>query len=86
MDDEDWYDYDNEYDALDDDEAALCPECGAAIYADLDHCPECGHWLTEADRRAMETDRSISGRVKLAAVVLLVALLVFVLVGGFLLF
>jgi predicted nucleic acid-binding Zn ribbon protein len=79
--DEDWYD--GEDDDLDEQELAPCPECGAPIELDAEKCHECGYWILETDRPAMGTDRSISGRLKLAAIVLLVVLLTFVFVGGF---
>ncbi|MGD9636171.1 MAG: hypothetical protein AB7U97_23015, partial [Pirellulales bacterium] len=41
---------DSEFDDTDSDDAIPCPDCGADIYADLDCCPRCGYWLTDADR------------------------------------
>jgi len=83
-DDEDWYDdEDDSVDAsLDAQEVVPCPECGAGIEIDAEKCPECGFWILEADRRLMQSDRSVAGRLKLAAVILLVLLLSFAMLGG----
>ena len=79
-DEEDWSEtgdgYDSDYESDEDgdadaDDATPCPECGAAIYADLDHCPRCGHWLTDADRARGETGLFASRRVRLIAALLL---------------
>lgn len=83
LDDEDWYD--DEDDELDD-QTWPCPECGADVSSVAEMCPQCGYWLTEADQRAIGSDRSFSGRLKRSVLVLLVALLVFALIGGFMLF
>ena len=68
-DDEDWYDDGSDLD----DATAPCPECGTEIYADLDHCPQCGHWLTDADHRTQDRDTGFfsSRRVRLVAIVML---------------
>jgi uncharacterized paraquat-inducible protein A len=68
-----------------DDDTAPCPECGTQIYADLDHCPKCGHWLTDADHRALDRDTGFfsSRRVRLVALVMLAAF-VFALLAGIL--
>ena len=69
-DDEDWYD-DEDPAAERDGHSLPCPECGTAIYADVDHCPQCGHWLTDADRRSLDRDHFPSRRVRIVAIVLL---------------
>jgi len=81
-DDEDWYD-DEDDDQLDEEEVAPCPECGAPIDVDAERCAECGYWVLELDRQEMRAARSTAGRLKFAAVVLLVVLLGFALLGGF---
>lgn len=76
-DDEDWYD-----DADHDDLAAVpCPECGAAIYADLDHCPKCGYWLIDDDHRTRDPGLFKSRGVRIVAAALLV-IFVLALVAG----
>jgi predicted nucleic acid-binding Zn ribbon protein len=81
-DDEDWYD--DEDDQPEDEPEAACPECGAAIYLGAEMCPECGYWLTEADRRAVQPGASRSLWIKIAAVVALIAFVtVFVLAVAF---
>ncbi len=69
-DEEDWSETGADGDDPDDD-AIPCPDCGADIYADLDHCPRCGHWLTDADRAAGETGLFATRRVRLIAAALL---------------
>jgi predicted nucleic acid-binding Zn ribbon protein len=79
-DDEDWCDEDDQPD----ERVASCPECGATIYADAEMCPKCGHWLSEADRRAIETGIVRSLWFKIAVVVVLIAFVtVFVLAIAF---
>ena len=75
-DEEDWSETGGDYGDDADDSAATfpCPECGAAIYEDLDHCPSCGHWLTDADRHP-------SRRTRLIAAVLLAIFLLAVIAG-----
>lgn len=72
---EDWSEAGSGYDSADDDQdgddTLPCPQCGAEIYADLDHCPRCGHWFTDADRSAHETGLFASRRVRLIAAALL---------------
>jgi uncharacterized membrane protein YvbJ len=77
-DDEDWYDDDT----ADPDASVPCPECGAAIYDDSDHCPKCGHWLTDADRRTLGTGSGPSRRVRLVAILMIVIFLVTLLLAG----
>lgn len=79
-DDEDWYDDEGESADLDDD-AISCPECGAEIYADLDHCPKCGYWLSDDDRRTRTPGLFQSRGVKIVALALLV-LFVLALIAG----
>jgi len=66
---EDWYD--DEDDASDSD-SVPCPECGTAIYADLDHCPQCGHWLSDADHRVHDTSQFSYRRVRIVALIMLI--------------
>ena len=70
-DDEDWYD--DESADLDADDTVPCPECGTAIYADLDHCPKCGHWLTDDDHRTLDRGAGLfsSRRVRIVAIILI---------------
>jgi ribosomal protein S27AE len=79
-DDEDWYDGE---DSDLDDATATCPECGAEIYADLDHCPQCGHWLTDADHRTQDCGTGFfsSRRVRLVALVMLASFVLALLLG-----
>ena len=72
-DDEDWYDEDT---GLEDSHSAPCPECGAAVYDDLDHCAQCGYWITDADHRALDRGHFRSRRVRYVALgILLIFLL-----------
>ncbi len=86
-DDEDWSetggDYEDEFadDDPDDSDTVPCPECGAEIYADLDHCPQCGCWLTDADGRSLETGLFASHRVRLVAAILLAIFVLGLLAG-----
>ena len=67
-------DADADHDDADDyreDESFPCPECRAEIYPDLDRCPQCGRWLTDADREPGETGMFASRRVSRIAAVLL---------------
>lgn len=74
--DEDWYDDDlgdDDRDAdVSDDDSTPCPECGVEIFADLDHCPNCGHWLTDADRPSSGTGLFAAHRVRWIALALLI--------------
>jgi predicted nucleic acid-binding Zn ribbon protein len=48
---EDEWDDDDDQDSDDGDNATVpCPRCGASIYEDTPRCPECGWYLTDADR------------------------------------
>jgi uncharacterized paraquat-inducible protein A len=93
---DDGEDYDSGYNAdgdsddpadddSDSDDTIACPNCRAAIYADLDHCPRCGHWFTEADRASGETGLFATRRVRLIAAALL-AIFVFSLLAELVLF
>lgn len=90
-DDEDWsetggdQDADGEFDDSDSDETITCPNCHADIYTDLDHCPRCGHWFTDADRAARETGLFATRHVRLIAAALL-AIFVFSLLAELILF
>ena len=72
IDDEDWYDDDDESDEA---EAAHCPECGQPVYDFSDKCPACGYWLSAADRRAMWSGESKPAWLKITALVVLIILL-----------
>jgi hypothetical protein len=78
-DDEVWYD--DEDDDFEDADASPCPECGAEIYDDADHCSKCGHWLTDADRRTRVPGLFQSRGVRIVAIIIL-AISVFVLLAG----
>jgi hypothetical protein len=86
-DEEDWSetggDYEDEFVDVDsnDVDAVPCPECGAEIYSDLDHCPQCGHWLTDADHAACGTGLFASHRVRLIAAILLAIFVLGLLAG-----
>lgn len=86
-DEEDWSETGSDGDDYDsdDDETITCPDCRADIYADLDHCPRCGHWFTDADRAARETGLFATRRVRLIAAALL-AIFVFSLLAELVLF
>lgn len=79
--DEDWYD--DEDDELDEQEAARCPECGGPVHVVTNKCPECGYWLTEADRRAMWSGMSQPRGVRIVAAIMLVIFVALLLFGGF---
>jgi hypothetical protein len=82
-DEEDWSEAgDDDGDDFDPSDAVPCPQCGAELYDDADHCHQCGHWLSEADLRAGSPGRFDSRGVKLVAVGLLVAFLVSLLMFG----
>ena len=80
-DEEDWSDTGDEYDDTDDVDTLPCPECGSEIYADLDHCPRCGHWLTDADHAGRGTGLFASHLVRLIAAVLLAIFVLGLLAG-----
>jgi hypothetical protein len=77
-DDEDWYDDED----TGSDDAAPCPECGTAIYDDLDHCPQCGYWITDADHRSLDRGHYPTRRVRIVAVVILVIFVIALLASG----
>ena len=77
IDDEHWND--GEDDDVENAAAIPCPECGAELFDDADHCHRCGHWLSEADRRAMWSGTQRPAWIKWVAVVMLTAF-----VGGLL--
>jgi uncharacterized paraquat-inducible protein A len=75
--DEDWAD--------DDDEVALCPECGGPIHGLTDKCPRCGYWLTETDQRSLRPGLSKPLWLRITAAILLLAFLFTLLaIGNFL--
>ncbi len=88
-DDHDSNGYDSDADNLDDadpDEDSIpCPECGIDVYADLDHCPRCGHWLTDSESESRETGLFATRRVRLIAAALLAIFLFSLLAELFLL-
>jgi hypothetical protein len=89
-DEEDWSetDGDESEEAFDDDadsDSIPCPACGRDLYADLDHCPSCGHWLTDADREPRGTGLFATHRVRLIALALLVIFILTLLTELFLL-
>jgi uncharacterized protein (DUF983 family) len=79
--DEDWPNEIDDPDA-DDDQSAICPECGGHMFLGADKCPACGYWLSAADRRALGTDSSQPRLIKIVAVVVLVVMLVTMLLTG----
>ena len=62
----------DEYEDDSDSDTIPCPACGVEIYADLDHCPRCGHWLTDADRPSTGTGLFATHRVRQIALALLI--------------
>ncbi len=76
IDDEDWYDEDQDADEQEEPEAAHCPECNGPVYEYTDKCPACGYWLTEADRRRLRLSESKPKWVLITAAVILTILLV----------
>lgn len=98
-DEEDWSETgDDDFDPNDDDsadaaeddgpdsgETVSCPSCHADVYADLDDCPRCGHWFTDADRAVRETGLFATRRVRMIAAALL-AVFVFSLLAELVLF
>ncbi|MEO1497541.1 MAG: zinc ribbon domain-containing protein [Planctomycetota bacterium] len=65
---------DDAYDDFDEDseleELIVCPECRAELHADAEACPECGYWITEADRSAAWNAGSTTGVIKTIGFVL----------------
>lgn len=41
-------------------ECGPCPDCGAEIDVEAEMCPECGYWLTTAERHNLWDGRSRS--------------------------
>jgi hypothetical protein len=80
---EDWYDDPDGDDDLGDHESPPCPECGEPVPAIADRCPECGYWITDADRRAMWAGESNPMWMKITAVVLLALILASIALGVF---
>jgi uncharacterized paraquat-inducible protein A len=78
-DEEDWSETDDDLAAA---EAVSCPECGAAIYDDLDHCPRCNYWLTDADHQALDGGYFSSRRVRLVALFVLIVFVIVLLAGS----
>lgn len=78
-DDEDWYDDPDEEPGAS--EGGRCPECGGVIYDVVEMCPACGYWLTEADRQATWSSEARPAWVKLTAVLVLAAFLIWLLVA-----
>jgi hypothetical protein len=73
IDDEDWYDEDDNEDP-DEAETGHCPECRGPVYELTDKCPACGYWLTQADRRLLWSSESKPKWVLLTATVILAIL------------
>lgn len=85
--DEDWADVEQEwsYDGGEEVEVA-CPECRSKIYQFVDKCPKCGYWLTAADRRKLRPGESRPAWQSLTAVIIILAFLICLLMGGFAIF
>ena len=73
IDDEDWYDKDND-EGPDEAETGHCPECHGPVYEFTDKCPACGYWLTVSDRRRLWSGSSKPKWVLITAGVILVVL------------
>jgi ribosomal protein L37E len=89
MTNENWDDEDawaDDEDDLDENESANCPECGQTVHSAADKCPNCGYWLSDADRRAMWSGESKPMWLRVTAWVVLVAFLFTLLAVGFTLF
>lgn len=76
---EDWSETNDD---LEDSDPVPCPECGAEIYPDLDHCPVCGYWLTDADIRALGTGSPLSKTVRVVAIMMLAIFIAALVVGA----
>jgi hypothetical protein len=81
--DEDWYDDDDD---VGQDESAPCPECGGTVQSISDNCPQCGYWLSDADRRAMWTGMAKPLWLRVTAAIVLLAFLLSLLAIGVVLF
>jgi hypothetical protein len=89
MSNDDWDDEDawaDEEDELDENDSANCPECGQLVHSVADKCPNCGYWLSDADRRAMWSSESKPLWLRVTAWIVLVAFLFTLLAIGFTLF
>lgn len=55
---------------------APCPECGAEMHVEAEMCPDCGYWLSTAERHALwdSGSSSLLSTGKFFLVVLLVVL------------
>jgi hypothetical protein len=86
---DDWDDEDawtDDEDELDEEDDAPCPECGQVVHSVADKCPNCGYWLSDADRRAMWSGDSKPLWLRVTAVIVLAAFLFTLLAVGFTLF
>lgn len=77
--DEDWHDDDDE---PDDEQPAPCPECGGPVHSVADRCPACGYWLSDSDRRGMRIGAAKPRWIRITTIVVLVAMMLGLLVGG----
>jgi uncharacterized membrane protein YvbJ len=66
----------------DDDATVHCPACGADVFDDADQCPHCGHWITDADRRAQADASGASRFVRVVAIVLILIFLASLFLAG----
>ena len=80
-DEDDWLETGAEDELGGPDAAVPCPECGAAIYDDLDHCPRCGYWIIDADR-ALDGGRFPSRRVRMVTLLVLIVFVIALLAGS----
>ena len=72
--DEPWDDEDWEHEGADDaDDLIGCPECREPIYADVEQCPVCGHWILDQQRRAAEGGLWSQRYVRMVAIIALIA-------------
>jgi hypothetical protein len=77
---EDWSDRDD--DESDEGDTAPCPECGRPVDIVTDKCPACGYWLSAADRSTMWSGTGKPLWIKVATVVVLVAIVASLLIAG----